>query len=1634
MNNVLPRLFALVGLLLPALGHAAAGYIQFLPATISVNEGVGVAEVVIQRVNGSDGVASVRWAASGGTANVHTDYLAQTEVLIWEDGDAADKTIRFEVLDDQVSENQEYAILKLANPVNAQLGSYKTIAVWIEDNDTGPGRLEFREPSSQFNEGLGGGRVAVSRVAGSTGQVQVRWAANGGNAKGRVDYPIQTGLLTWADGEVGDKMIEFAINDDLERESLESVNLHLKSVAGSQLGRSSHWLTIIDDDADFSVNAGVGSCNLAPGRTVIEQWTSTVGTVAFGSALGANASSRQFRLPASCDIKEVSVEIAWAGNLEDLDMSLTKPDGSSVVAENGNTGGEGVEVIRLSTPLAGDYLVDTYGFTSNATQYRGTVTVDVGPVTVCESAFNGLPVGASMAAVDPNLDFDQPGVVILSFADASGREAGLQRLLAGTALDATERAAAYAFRNLHAIKLPLSLITPAKIESIRSAMEGLPLISIWGQSQDLPLINTSVPLIGVDAAREHFASSSLGLQGAGVGVAVIDTGIDKLQGDLKSVVHNVRMVGANAVEMENSETNEGHGTHIAGTIAGDGTQSGGRYVGIAPKADLVGVAVDVGAPYIFALDGIDYVLEQARRFNIRVSNHSYGPAIGSGFRFNPASADSLALKQMYDAGIIPVFAAGNAGPNNDTISANAQNPCVIAVANGDRNFQLASSSSRGTPDNTTAVGPDITAPGTRITAARAITGATSTTVPEPSNPYYATISGTSMAAPHVVGVIALMLEANPSLSFEQVHSIITGTATPMPGYAAHEVGAGYVDALGAIAAALGQAKPTGSAPIDVGAGATTVYEADGTSGLFLGVLCSGCPAEGNTTAPHKYDFYLPASLSDALEVRFRVDWASEVDHLNLSVFGPDDDSNLIGSSVTLGTNFQEVVATPIAPNAGVATGRYAIEIEESFIALSTPFSLSVDVIRPSGVSTTEYDREDFQSGGAAAPAQCADGIDNDGDGLTDFGSDPGCSSSIDDDETDPPPPSACSNDSDDDGDGWVDLDDPGCSSQSDNDESDAGTTECNNGLDDDGDGFIDEDDSGCASGHDTAEATAPPPTCPLGSGEQVLHSWTGTIGTAVAYSEVSGDTTHTESYTVSIPSGCAVTDLSVRISWDQLSDDLDLEVDAHGRTESAARTQLMAGEAMESVAYSSPEINGDYVIRTRGYVSVDVPFTGEVVATVVGGSSSNSNARVIVSVLDTGILPYHEYYYAGSPIYAASAPSAVTPAVLADLGIDAAHQIELTRTGNFAADYAADAAIWSNIQRGELYWFKGTNIIAASFDTAAGRRPILPDPGDPSGEHGVGTSASVLQANPEAIVLFVEFGSSIGDATAEDLGFLLDEVDIISTSYGYADPVLATIGLPIPFTGPAAEAVIEKGKLHFSSAANSPDPTTPEAGGSGPWWTIAIAGIEEGSSEGRTTVSGYFTDFVSDFTQQLPYCFECESGIDDSVSGTSFATPRSAGVASKVLLEARRALGHVGGITQVGSEWVMAAGNGQTISNWQIRRALEVGAYVDSALDYDPIEAIFDLGSQPVVDVAPWATVGWGNLSALPSKAVVEETLAQLGLGSGTRTKAAEFCDFQTANIRRRKTYWDAPGPGWFFNSYDTPSTDPFIYCGSLIP
>jgi hypothetical protein len=439
--------------------------------------------------------------------------------------------------------------------------------------------------------------------------------------------------------------------------------------------------------------------------------------------------------------------------------------------------------------------------------------------------------------------------------------------------------------------------------------------------------------------------------------------------------------------------------------------------------------------------------------------------------------------------------------------------------------------------------------------------------------------------------------------------------------------------------------------------------------------------------------------------------------------------------------------------------------------------------------------------------------------------------------------------------------------------------------------------------------------------------------------------------------------------------------------------------------------------------------------------SDPDRPRVVVADIDSAINPYHDFYY--------QRPSVVTKEVLKELGVRPENVVTLTRTGDFAADRAADAGFWARVKRGERYHFAGTNIIATSL---ANTGPWL-KPTTAKNPHGVGTSAAVANANPDAVIFFIEANDALGSAESHAAAFRHPAVDIVTTSYG----VSVGLGLvPLPEYRAfehSYEGVVTRGKLHFSSGGNGPGVTALRAG-AGPWWSIGVSGIEEGSSEGDTVTSGNLPDFVSDFTQTLPYCMNCEKG-EDSVGGTSFSTPRSAGLASKVLLEMRRSLGHKGGIRMLDGRPVMAtdAPNGKSAekctdgrrvctsrTNWELRRALEQAAWTPDGTAFDP--TALDI-AVPIAPGAPWLQTAWGDLTVDAAKGVVPAALAELGFGdaSAKRAKPVGYCEFQTKVIQARKAWWDEVAPTLPDNPELTgetppgaPAKDPFVYCKQAAP
>lgn len=315
----------------------------------------------------------------------------------------------------------------------------------------------------------------------------------------------------------------------------------------------------------------------------------------------------------------------------------------------------------------------------------------------------------------------------------------------------------------------------------------------------------------------HAVQDQIGLKGAGVTVAVLDSGIDANHPDLQfgsKTIQNVKIVGdlgltgttAYLENQVNTDTSSGHGTHVAGTVGGTGFASAGDprrpnyYDGIAPEANLIGLGTGEGLNILFALQGFDYALANQERYGIDVITNSWGSSVSV---YDPNHPINQASFEAYKRGMVVAFAAGNDGPGEDTLNPYAIVPWVINVGSGTKAGDLSDFSSRGVAGD-----PykhiDVVAPGSGICSTRAPGTAIGATGPlvDPTDPsyslYYHCISGTSMATPFVAGTVALLLEANPGLSPDQIERILMDSATPMPGYAYHQVGGGYINVLQAV--------------------------------------------------------------------------------------------------------------------------------------------------------------------------------------------------------------------------------------------------------------------------------------------------------------------------------------------------------------------------------------------------------------------------------------------------------------------------------------------------------------------------------------------------------------------------------------------------------------------------------------------------------------------------------------------------------------------------------------------------------------------------------------------------------------------------------------------------------------------
>ena len=307
----------------------------------------------------------------------------------------------------------------------------------------------------------------------------------------------------------------------------------------------------------------------------------------------------------------------------------------------------------------------------------------------------------------------------------------------------------------------------------------------------------------------------LGVTGQGIGVAILDSGIAPHPDLAGRIVASVDFTsGGSGATLVPPADPGGHGTHVAGLVAGDGTASGGAYAGVAPGANLVDVRVisATGSTTVSTLiAGMQWALAHRSDYNIRVVNLSAGAPRTVSYRDDPLAT---AVEVLVFAGITVVVSAGNDGPNQSTITTPGSDPYVITVGAIDDNGTattaddaLASWSSRGPTAIDNLPKPDLAAPGRKVVSLRSPGSTLDLELRDrvvagldPLAPAYFRLSGTSMAAPVVTGVVALMLERSPTLTPAQVKARLKNTASPLAYGSPDATGRGLVSAPAAVAA------------------------------------------------------------------------------------------------------------------------------------------------------------------------------------------------------------------------------------------------------------------------------------------------------------------------------------------------------------------------------------------------------------------------------------------------------------------------------------------------------------------------------------------------------------------------------------------------------------------------------------------------------------------------------------------------------------------------------------------------------------------------------------------------------------------------------------------------------------------
>ncbi len=423
---------------------------------------------------------------------------------------------------------------------------------------------------------------------------------------------------------------------------------------------------------------------------------------------------------------------------------------------------------------------------------------------------------------------------------ARGSDRSLVRVVVQASPGGRGRVAALARRSggrpLRVFSALETVVAEVPAESL-SSLAAAPAVRLVAPDRSISAcLDTASRTVGATQAR-----AATGLDGSGVGVAVLDTGVSLTRDLHARVVGWADLVNRRPQPYDDS----GHGTHVAGILAGDGSAAAsfGRDLrGVAPGASLVAVKVldrRSQGRLSTVLAGLDWVLANRARFNIRIVNLALGLPVRESYQEDPLCQ---AVETVTRAGILVVVAAGNQGrtdpedpaspPRYGSISSPGNSPYALTVGatrgTGTPEAwddEVASYSSRGPTLHDLVVKPDLVAPGNRILSPLALgRPAVLEEVPDAvvrvGGARYLELSGTSMATPMVAGAAALMLQAEPALSVDTLKLRLMASAirqwNPMLPYTPYARGSGLLHVPGALTSVLVATAPVLSPTVEAG--------------------------------------------------------------------------------------------------------------------------------------------------------------------------------------------------------------------------------------------------------------------------------------------------------------------------------------------------------------------------------------------------------------------------------------------------------------------------------------------------------------------------------------------------------------------------------------------------------------------------------------------------------------------------------------------------------------------------------------------------------------------------------------------------------------------------------------------------